>query len=176
MSSNLVRQVERLREGLLRLDDGLAPEFAQELTQEELNVALSYIQHGGDTLEVATSLQLSVADVLGLVSRREFRAAVLMFIGTLGGTYEEMLSSLKLDFFAKLHESLHSTKDRTRIEALRLISGMFEGQLKRQARAEERASLDQDDLRDFDKAANTTANMSNSELTQRLARMGQTLH
>jgi len=159
-----------------RESGGLPPEFATELTEDEVTVALAYIQHGGDTWAVAAELSLPVSDVLGVVARREFRVAMILFMGTLGGTYEQMLEGLRLDFFMRLQEALHSPKDRTRIEAMRMLQGMYEGERKRDARRAERLGEAGVDPAAFDRAATATERLSDAELAHRVARMGQALH
>jgi hypothetical protein len=175
MGKNLKEQVERLK-GEASKAAALPPDFAQGMSELEVSVALAYIQHGGDTLEVAAQLNLPVMDVLGLTAQPDFKRSVLMFIGLIGGTYDDMLASMQLDFFAGLHDALHSTKDRTRIEALRMLSSMFEGERKRSLRREERALLEValDPNRELERAR--TESMTARELTDRLARVGQTLH
>lgn len=174
----------------MRQDFGLLPEFMGDMAADEVGVLLLAMEHRGDLVAMYRAIKqqaqdgvdspiahLGINELTSICNRPRFAVARTALVEMLSDSFDETLKTLRGPFFKALSDSLQSSKDRTRIEAMRIAAGLFEKQASRDAKANEAALLGSTaKLEDLARKTEEMAKLTDEQLCAVITNLSTSLH
>lgn len=131
----------------------------------EWQALLLHLELGGNHAKIAEEMGANIRDVTYILSQSHVQTALAVTGAALGSHFVDVVNGLSAKYFSALIGLIDSTKDRSRIEGLRMLTGLYEKIYSGKMRTPD-AHVESGDV----------DNMDRSRLASSLAAAARTLH